>query len=509
FEEQFPQVKGREVILYVGRINWVKNPKILEINTFPWLHSLSEIYSTSINLKNIPEQIFNQSFRFFDAVWLMGVWERSPASKRIALERSDLQEDFKRVLPDLRDIDVIGSPYAVYYYHIDNKIGGIDGLKEVREKLSEKNIRLVLDYVPNHVSIDSLWTFESDLFIKGTLDDLISHPYEYFSIGEKVFAYARDPNYPSWTDTIQINAFSKKARQKTINTILQIAEICDGVRCDMAMLMTNKVFSKTWGEKAGFTPERDFWEEIIPAIKKEHPNFIFIAEVYWGMEWELQQQGFDYCYDKRLYERFIHENVNAIKDHLKAEWGFQSKLIRFIENHDELRAIEKFGEKKSLAAAIIALTLPGARLVHDGQIYGYKIKLPVQLGRRPFEEKNETILNFYLNLLNAIPSQEFKNPNWSLCEVKPIDSDNSFINIISYLWWTDSRYRLIVVNFSPRYSKAHIKISPFHFDTYKWSFTDLLHKKTYSYNGEDLYKYGLYVELEAWKGHIFDIKKET
>ncbi len=492
----------------IKKTQWIKNPKILEINTFPWLHSLSETYNTPINLKNIPEQIFNQEIKLFDALWLMGVWERSPASKKIALEHPDLLKEYHKALHDFRDEDVIGSPYAVYYYHVDKNIGGIDGLKEIREKLAERDIQLILDYVPNHVSVDSLWTFESDLFIEGTVDDLMSHPYDYFSIGEKVFAYGRDPNFPPWTDTIQINAFSKEARNKAVNTLLDVAEFCDGVRCDMAMLMTNKVFSKTWGRKVGIIPDKEFWEEIIPVIKEKYPNFIFIAEVYWGMEWELQQQGFDFCYDKRLYERLIYENINAINDHLKAEWAFQSKLVRFIENHDELRAIEKFGEPKSRAAAIITTTLPGIRLIYEGQIQGYHIKLPVQLRRRPFEEENEQLLNFYLNLLNAIPSQDFSDPNWSLCEVEPINiDDDSFSNIISYLWWKDNNYRLVVVNYSPNYSKAHVKISPFHFDTYKWRFTDLLDSKSYTYNGEELYKYGLYIELEAWKGHIFEISR--
>ena len=492
----------------IKETQWVRHPKILELNTFPWIHSLSEIYNNPINLKTIPEEVINQEIKLFDGVWLMGIWERSPSSKKIALEHPDLLKEYHNALYDFRDEDVIGSPYAVYYYHVDKNIGGIDGLKEFRKRLAEKNIKLILDYVPNHVSIDSLWTFETDLFIEGSLDDLMSHPYEYLSIGRKVFAYGRDPNFPPWTDTIQINAFSEEARKKTITTLLNIADLCDGVRCDMAMLMTNKVFQKTWGKKAVDVPDKDFWEEIIPAIKQEHPNFIFIAEVYWDMEWELQQLGFDFCYDKRLYERLLYDNVNAIKDHLKAEWTFQSKLVRFIENHDELRAIVKFGEEKSLAAAIIATTLPGVRLIHEGQMYGCKIKLPVQLKRRPFEEKNSYILDFYLNLLKAIPSQEFKNPNWSLCEVEPITKDDdSFSNIISYLWWENNNYRLVVVNYSPNYSKAHIKISPLHFDTYKWKFTDLIDNKSYIHDGEVLFKYGLYIELNPWKGHIFDIKK--
>ena len=492
----------------IKHAEWVRNPRILEINTWPWLHFLSETFNSPITLKTIPNEILNQEISFFDAVWFMGVWERSPASKKIAFEHPDLQKEYHKALHDFRDEDVVGSPYSVYYYHVDKNIGGNDGLKEVRKRLAERDIRLILDYVPNHVSIDSLWTFESDLFIKDTLEELISKPYEYFSIGESVYAYGRDPNFPPWTDTIQINAFSEEARQKIISTLLSIAELCDGVRCDMAMLMTNKVFSRTWGEKPGPPPDKEFWEEIIPAVKKKYPNFLFIGEVYWDMEWELQQQGFDFCYDKRLYERLAHENANAVQEHLKAEWAYQSKLLRFIENHDELRAIEKFGEARSKAAAIITLTLPGARLIYEGQTSGHKIKLPVQLRRSPFEEVNKNLLEFYQDLLKSIPGREFENASWSFCKTESVISDDSsFSNIVSYLWWINDNYRLIVVNYSPDPSKAHVRISPFHFNTYTWKFTDLLHQKSYTYDGKDLYKYGLYVELEAWQGHIFDIRK--
>ena len=489
---------------------WIKNPKIFEINTWSWLNYLSEIYNDSIKLSNVPDKVFNEEIKFFDAVWLMGVWERSPASRKIALEHPELQKDYHKALHDFKDSDVVGSPYSIYYYHIDDNIGGIDGLKSFKKKLRERNIKLILDYVPNHVSIDSLWTFEPEIFIKGTLDDLMSHPYEFFSIGENVFANGRDPNYPPWSDTIQINAFSEEARQKAIKTLLNIAELCDGVRCDMAMLMTSRIFSKTWGEKVGSPPNKDFWEDIIPAVKIKYPNFLFIAEVYWDMEWELQQQGFDFCYDKKLYERLFREDANSIRDHLKADWAYQSKLIRFIENHDELRAIEKFGEDKSKAAALVTLTLPGGCLIYEGQNYGHRIKLPVQLGRNPLEETDKEISDYYQKLMKNIPGRDFGNGSWSLCETKSVDpNDSSYSNIISYLWWINDSYRLIVVNYSPTFSKAHIKISPFHFDTFKWNFIDLLHQESYNYAGDDLYKYGLYVELDPWKGHIFKIRKES
>jgi len=489
---------------------WIKNPKIYEINTWPWLRSLSERYNSPITLENIPEEIFNRDISQFDAVWLMGVWERSPASKRIALEHPDLQNEFHKALHEFREDDVVGSPYSVYYYHVDKNIGGVDGLKKARKQLSDRGIRLLLDYVPNHVSIDSLLTLESNLFIEGTLEDLMNRPYDFFSLSEKVFGFGRDSNFSGWTDTIQINAFSEEARQKSISTLFSIAELCDGVRCDMAMLMTNKIFSKTWGDKAGLIPEKEFWEDVISAVKEKFPHFLFIAEAYWNMEWELQQQGFDFCYDKRLYDRLSHEDVQNIKTHLDADWNYQKKLIRFIENHDEPRAITKFGEKRSCAAAIIAMTLPGARLIHEGQMEGLKIKLPVQLGRRQTEERDQNLLDFYQNLLRIIPGKNLANAKWSICNILPVDSnDSSYKNLISYIWWVDDIYLLIVVNYSPYPSKGHIRIEPLNYSSDNWVFKDLLNQNNYIYKGVDLEKYGLYTDLNEWNSHIFIIKKEN
>lgn len=492
--------------MFDNNLKWPKHPIIYEIDTWPWLHELSEINNLPITLNNVPADILDKELSFFDAIWFMGVWERSPASKKIALEHPDLQSGYHKALHDFSDRDVVGSPYSVYYYHVDNNIGGIDGLKKIRKRLSERNIKLILDYVPNHVSVDSLWTFEQNLFIKGTTEDLMSHPYDYFSISDKIFAYGRDPNFPAWTDTIQINAFSQEARQKTINTLLNIAELCDGVRCDMAMLMTNKIFNRTWGKKAGSLPKREFWEEVIPAVKDKFPNFLFIAEVYWDMEWELQQQGFDFCYDKRLYERLMHESAEKIKDHLRAEWNFQRKLLRFIENHDEQRVITAFGKEKSKAAAILTLTLPGARLIHEGQIRGYKLKLPVQLGRRQIEEDDQEISAFYLKLLKTLPGRKMREGTWLLCKVEP-SGDFSNTNLITFVWQNEENYFLIVVNFSPYLAKGNVRIKNLNYGLTEWSFTDLLTQNVFVYEGEHLDAHGLYIELPAWNGHIFDLQK--
>ncbi|MFX1235257.1 MAG: alpha-amylase family glycosyl hydrolase [Promethearchaeota archaeon] len=488
-------------------INWPNHPRILEINTWPWLHSLSEIHGHKIDLSNIPVELIDQEFKNFDCVWLMGIWERSPRGRDIALQQEGLQKEFKKALDYYNTDDVIGSPYAVYYYHVDSHLGGAEALVNFRSQLHDHGLLLMLDYIPNHVAIDHLWTLEkSDCFIKGTLDDLMKKPYEYFSVGNSVYAHGRDPNFPPWSDTVQINAFSSDGRNKAFNTLLSIASQCDAIRCDMAMLMINDIFSENWGEKAGKLPEREFWEEIISKVKGKYPNIKFIAEVYWDLEWKLQQQGFDYCYDKKLYERLANEDAISIREHLQADWEYQKRLLRFIENHDEQRAVAIFGEEASMAAALITLTLPGARLVFEGQMHGFEKKLPIQLGKYPTEPDNIDIMLFYDILLEIIPGKEFNNGKWSLCKVNQVD-DNTYNNIIAYQWFTEKNRILIVVNYSLKTSRAHIILGEIDYGNANWSFNDLLNQKTYSYNGQDLKDNGLFVRLDAWKGHFFHVEK--
>ena len=491
-----------------NEIKWPNHPRILEINTLPWLNSLSEIYGHKITLENIPVELIDHEFLHFDAIWLMGVWERSPKGRDIAINNEGLQKEFRKALRYYNTDDIIGSPYAIYYYHINSQIGGSEALAKFRRELTTHDLLLLLDFVPNHVSIDHLWTLEkSNVFIKGTLDDLMKKPYDFFSLGDTVYAHGKDPNFPSWTDTVQINAFSKEARSKALNTLLSIAQQCDGVRCDMAMLMTNEVFSKTWGEKAGNPLEEEYWVEIIGKIRNEYPNFKFIAEVYWDMERKLMEQGFDYCYDKKLYDLLANEDAPKVLQHINTDWQYQSKLLRFIENHDEERAINVFGKEASKAAALITLTLPGARLLFDGQTHGYQIKLPVQLKRGPIEEDNLELMKFYEKLLNIIPGKDYNNAQWSLCTIEPVDiTDMTYKNIIAYEWTLNNQSLIIVVNYSLVKSKAHIRLNNLNVDSNDLKFSDLLNDKTYTYKMNDIKEFGLFVELDDWKAHVFTME---
>jgi len=397
---------------------WPKHPVIYEINTWVWLDELSRKYQKNMNLATVPDDEWETiAAHGFDAIWFMGVWERSQAGVNISMRNSMLLENFRRALPDFTAADNVGSPYCVRNYVVDPHLGGAKGLSVARKKLAKRGLLLILDFVPNHVAPDHPWVSEHpEYFIEG--DDVVAarEPGAFLAVGGHVYACGRDPFFPSWPDVLQLNAFNFGLRAAILGTLLDIAGQCDGVRCDMAMLVLNEIFARTWGERAGAKPEDDYWQNLIPAIKARWPEFRFMAEAYWDLEWELQQQGFDYCYDKKLYDRMEHANAEEVRQHLLADSSYQEKMIHFIENHDEPRAAASFPAARGRAAAVAILTLPGAKLLHEGQFEGRSVRLPVFLARRPEETIDQDLLKFYERLLGETNRDLFRNGKWSLCE---------------------------------------------------------------------------------------------
>jgi hypothetical protein len=310
----------------------------------------------------------------------MGVWERSPVGIAISMRNEGLLEDFRRALPDFSAEDNVGSPYCVRRYVVDEHLGRPSGLAAARKQLTDRGMRLILDFVPNYVAPDHPWVMEHpDYFIQGSTDELIQKPGESFQAGDTVLALGRDPYFSPWPEVAQLNGFHPGLRKAIIETVRSIAEQCDGMRCDMAMLLMTPIFERTWGHRAGPRPENEYWPEVIQGVRKRFSDVFFMAEAYWGKEWELQQQGFDYCYDKRLYDRLEHDQAESVRLHLCADLPYQEKLVRFIENHDEPCVAATFPLPKQQAAAVTVATLPGATLFHQGQFEGYGVKLPVFL----------------------------------------------------------------------------------------------------------------------------------
>jgi glycosidase len=428
-------------------------PVIYEINAVVFLAALSQNTNKRLTLTDVPGAEWDRLATLgVDAVWLMGVWQRSP----ISISLSKGTPEFKKVLPDVTDADIAGSAYSVQNFVVADELGGPEALAAVRGQLADRGIGLILDYVPNHVAIDHPWALHHpEYFIQGDHEDLRRHPHAFVATGGGVLANGKDPHYAPWTDVVQVNAFSPEFRGAALRTLRSIADQCDGVRCDMAMLMSSDIFAHTWKERAGKPPKTEFWEDIIPAIKISHPDFSFIAEVYWKLEKVMLRQGFDFSYDKELYDRILEDDAPAVHRRLAATREIQDHLVRFIENHDEARVARQLSAPRAKAAAVLLATLPSARLWHDGQLEGYRVKLPVHLRRQPKEAPDSRLRNWHARLLSAVATSGLHGGNWRLLECENHDGQRSR-QLLAWCWQSSKGRYVAIINYSGSKSSGQI-----------------------------------------------------
>jgi len=502
------------------RLKTTSHPVVYEVNTRVLLNDLERESGGKATLANLPDSLLDEWAEWgLDAVWLMGVWSTGDIGLQMARSHQGLLKEYQLVLPDLREEDIIGSPYAVKAYSVSARLGGNEALQILRIRLQERGIGLLLDFVANHTARDHSWVSKYPAYyVHGVEGDDIRRPEYYFRArtgkGNDVLAYGRDPNYPGWTDTAQLDIKNPAARRALVTTLKRIAGMCDGVRCDMAMLLMNDVFHKTWGDVATSADppaEGEFWSEAILAVREKHPAFVFIAESYWEREWDLQQLGFDFTYDKKLYERLAREGASSVYDHLKAEMDYQRKSVRFIENHDEPRAARAFGsEPWHQAAATVMATVPGMVLFHNGQFEGARVKLPVQLGRRPPEEGSPQLASFYRKLLHIIAHPVFREGTWKLLRTRPAWHDNqSWTDFLAYCWsrkGLDARF--LVVNYAPHAGQCYVDFCLDGISGGTVEFRDLVSSVTYVRERAALESKGMYFELPGYGVHVFEILLE-
>lgn len=486
------------------------NPSLYEINTAAWLYELSRQHGSPLTLGEVPvhewDKIADLGFHY---VWLMGVWKRSEAGKIYFQNASEYRPLYDAVLPGWEEADIIGSPYSIASYEPDPLIGTWEDIDGAREELRKRGMGLILDFVPNHTGPDHPWTIDHpDYYIQGSEDDFRRDPAAFSQIrtGGNMFyiAKGRDPYFPPWPDTVQLNYFNPEMRSALIHELKKTAGHCDGVRCDMAMLVLNEIFSRTWGwassNPSHESQKKEFWTEVRDALT----GFLLLAEAYWDTEWTLQQLGFDYTYDKRLYDRIVASSSQDIYLHLSADISFQSKLTRFIENHDEPRSVGIFPKDRLAAAAVLFSTLPGMKLYLQGQLEGKKVKLPVQLRRVKAEEPDEVMRSFYENLLSITKKDVFHEGEWILKDVIPF-LDNSSRNLITYMWKSASRTKLVVINMSENLAQGRIPLTNEIVLEKDYLFIDELNNQKYVRKGTDMATAGLHVILDGYKAHIFDI----
>jgi hypothetical protein len=483
------------------------NPALFEINTIAWLWELAQKLGKTITLGQVPGSEWDLlKTKGMDFIWLMGVWKRSPRGRLISLNSSHFRASFETVLPGFKDKEIIGSPYAVQSYQPDPRIGSWDELKIVQHQLHQRGMGLILDFVPNHTAIDHPWVSSNpEYYILGSAQDYQNQPESYFKVETKgqnyYVAHGRDPNYPPWTDTAQINFFNPDARAALIKQVRQISQYCDGLRCDMAMLVMNDIFQRVWGRPSGLTSlPVEFWIELTQTL----PELIYIAEAYWDTEWALQQMGFSFVYDKRLYDRLKNNPAVDIYSHLKADITFQSKLVRFIENHDEARSLEAFGAARVKPAAALYSLLPGMKLYFHGQLQGRRVKLPVQLSHARVENADLDIESFYNQLLAAVNDDVAHRGLWKLKAVYPHADENSG-NLIACTRQLHQDIKLVIVNFSSQPAQGRIVFQDDIQESLEYLFIDRLNGERFTRQGVWMAHPGLIFELSGYQASLFDI----
>lgn len=487
------------------------NPKLYEINTRIWLKR----FGKDAKLSDVPVEYFQKlAEKGINIIWLMGIWKTPVSVIDKCCFSQDLINSYNKTLSDWKKEDVIGSPYSIDTYEINPTLGTLDDLINLRKKLNNLGIKLILDFVSNHFSSDSeLITSRPELFLQADQEALTKGPMTFFKVGndnEFIFAHGRDPFFPAWDDTVQLNYFNSQTRKFLTSTLLKIAGLCDGARCDMAMLQMNNTFQNTWGgilnkQNIG-KPETEFWCDAIETVKKKYPDFIFLAEAYWNLEWDLQKIGFDFTYDKCLADRLAANYIEGVKDHLNADKLFQLKSARFLENHDEQRAVVKFGEQNSLAAAVLMSTIPGMKFYFDGQFEGKKIKLPVQLGREPVEKPSAKVQKFYDKLLRITNNKIFTFGEFQKLEpVSAGEGNYSYQSMFAWEWKLETEKWIIIINYSDSTSQCRLS-----FETPEGRNTitlvDHLSDDKYIRQVDEIQKSGLFVELKNYHSHIFSVE---
>jgi glycosidase len=371
------------------------------------------------------EELAKLSLLGFNSIWMMGIWQISKGARSIS---KIVAEDFE------------GSPYAIPNYKVNSSLGGKKQFASLVEHAHAFNLSVIVDFVCNHMALDTNWiTKTPNHFIRTDVSARKQNTGEFFlhKSGE-VVAFGRDPYFPPWHDTSQLDYTNKKLRERMIKVLKRISCLADGVRCDMAMLILRDYFRKHWYPLASedwFNAQmpKEFWPEAISEVKAARPDFTFIAEVYWDKEPELLQQGFDLVYEKKLYDGLVARNAEFVTARLLRSKAAMDKSLYFIENHDEERAASVFDREHHLASAALILSLPGSVLIHEGQMEGRRERLPVQRLRPLTDEQDDLELKAaYEQLLTVTNDEAFAKGEFQLFE-------NDAEGVVSFIRHTEKR----------------------------------------------------------------------
>ena len=411
---------------------WMPKVVMIAKNSFVWLSQLSKIYRREITrLDQVPdEELRLLASRNINSLWLIGVWERSEASKKIKHMRGN--------------IDAVASAYSLYDYEIAAELGGYEAYQNLNERAKKFGIRLAADMVPNHTGIYSKWIIEHpDYFIqtplppfpgyKFTGENLSPNPDITIKIedgywansdaavvfertdnrtGERRYIYhGNDGTNMPWNDTAQLDILKQEVREAVIQKILDVARKFSIIRFDAAMTLTKKHFSRLWYPepgKGGDIPSRsdyaltkdefnrffpkEFWREVVDRINMEMPETLLLAEAFWLMEgYFVRTLGMHRVYNSAFMNMFMREENSKYRELIKNTLEFEPEILKryvnFMSNPDEETAIKQFGAgDKYFGVLVMMITMPGLPMFAHGQIEGYHEKYGMEYKRAYYDE---------------------------------------------------------------------------------------------------------------------------
>ena len=411
---------------------WMPSTVLIAKSTYVWLDQLSKRYHRHIHrLDHIPdEELATLARRGFNALWLIGVWERSRASQTI-----------KRLCGNA---EAVASAYSLYDYSIAADLGGEEAYRNLRDRASAKGIRLASDMVPNHMGIDSSWVINHPEWFLSRNDSpypayrfdgpdlsndqrveikIEDHYYEQSDAavvfrrrdkwtGETQYVYhGNDGTSFPWNDTAQLNYLSAQVREQVIQTILQVARSFPIIRFDAAMTLAKRHIQRLWfpvpgsggaipsrSESSMTTAEFDaaipqeFWREVVDRVAAEVPGTLLLAEAFWLMEgYFVRTLGMHRVYNSAFMVMLRDEdNANyrtVLKNTLEFDPGIMKRYVNFMSNPDERTAIDQFGNgDKFFGVASLMATLPGLPMFGHGQVEGFTEKYGMEYYRPRFDE---------------------------------------------------------------------------------------------------------------------------
>ncbi len=468
-------------------------PLLLQVNTRLLVHRSGP----DATLATLPDAILDRwSALGVQWLYLLGVWRLGEAGPAISRADPAILAEGRALLPNFTPADIVGSCFAITGYEVAPAFGGNQALAHLRRRLAVRGIKLMLDFIPNHTAPDHPWVRDDpDLYVNGDGAQLAADPRNWRQAGNRILALGRDPYFDGWADTLQLDYANPRTQALMSGALASVADRCDGVRADMAMLVLPEIIRRTWQREAA-----DFWPAAIAQARRTNSAFTLLAEVYWGLEDALLERGFDYAYDKSFYDAVIARDPPRIRQALAAPLSRQARMARFLENHDEPRAASLFDWPAERAAIAITFFAPGLRFLHDGQIEGLTHHLSMHLARIPREPADPTSIAFHEALLAILPrdgqvTSLLPEPAWP--------GNPSHQNFIILLWREAPGTLLVCINNAGTSAQCRVRLS---IGPGLHRLPDQLGPECYERDGAEMAQSGLYLDLPAWGINAFMVE---